>query len=316
LTCILRQRGPQLWSSIGRIILPLSLVLTLTGVGLAIYNLRITGNPFLMPFQVYATTYEIAPKFIWQNLRPEPIFYHERMRLAAYGSEFKLYNMEHTIIGFLAKNLSELPWWVFYSLNVFIIPLIVSFSATAGWAWRTRWGRFALVTYIVFILGIFLEVPMMIHYWAPITGLNYILMVQALRFSRYGCANRRLKQLTFGLTVFLAAGALAISFYMQLHANDEGVWYRRRASILRELTKIKGRHLIVVSYGPNHAIHKEWVYNKADIDNAKVVWARSIDAVQDCELVQYFHRRHLWKLYIDDDHSIPGLKPYPKTLCQ
>ena len=313
---ILHQRGPQLWRSIRRTVIPLSLVLAVTGAALAIYNLRITGNAFLMPFQVYATTYEIVPKFIWQSLRPDPVFYHEFMRLAAYGSEFELYKMEHTVLGFLVKNLATLPWWILYSLNVFILPIIVTFSATARWAWRTRWGQFALITYAVFIVGMFLEVPMMIHYWAPITGLNYLFMLQALRLSRWDKSKRKWKQHALPLVVILAAGGLVISLYRRLQSDDPTEWYRQRAFLLRQLTKAEGQHLIVVSYGPNHSIYKEWVYNEADIDAAKVVWARSMNTAENCKLVQYFHRRHIWKLHIDDDRSIFNLEPYPTSFCQ
>jgi len=315
-TWILRQRGPQLWGSIGQTIVPLSLLLALMGVALAIYNFRITGNFFLMPFQVYAATYEIAPKFVWQSFGPEPIFNHEFMRLAAYGAEFRLYNMEHTVVGFLVKNLAVLPWWILYSLNVFVTPLIVTFSTTARWAWKTRWGRFALLTYGVFVLGMFLEVPMMIHYWAPITGLNYVFMLQAIRLSRWRKAKRNMKKLLLGLVAILAACALIVSLYLRLKTDNEAQWYRQRASIVRQLTQAQGQHLIVVTYGPNHSVYNEWVYNEADIDAAKVVWARSINTGENCKLVQYFHQRHIWKLHIDDDQSIVNLEPYSTSSCK
>jgi len=65
-----------------------------------------------------------------------------------------------------------------------------------------------------------------------------------------------------------------------------------------------------VSYGPKHSFQDEWVYNEADIDTAKVVWARDMDKAQNHELVDYFKDRHVWLLEVDWDDHMAKLKPY------
>ena len=40
-------------------------------------------------------------------------------------------------------------------------------------------------------------------------------------------------------------------------------------------------------YGPHHVSHDEWVYNGADIDGAKVVWARDMDTRGNRELLDF-----------------------------
>jgi hypothetical protein len=58
-------------------------------------------------------------------------------------------------------------------------------------------------------------------------------------------------------------------------------------------------------------VEKEWVYNEADIDGSKVVWAREMDSVQNRKLVEYFKDRHVWLVEVGRDGSSPELKPYP-----
>ena len=55
-----------------------------------------------------------------------------------------------------------------------------------------------------------------------------------------------------------------------------------------------------------HSFHNEWVYNEADIDGAKVIFARAMNSRQDCQLVEYFKSRRIWSL--DADQSIPKLE--------
>ncbi|MGH7411977.1 MAG: hypothetical protein ACREJ6_13080, partial [Candidatus Methylomirabilis sp.] len=58
----------------------------------------------------------------------------------------------------------------------------------------------------------------------------------------------------------------------------------------------------------SHDPHKEWVYNRANIDKAKVVWAREMDPARNRELLTYFNDRRAWLL--DADTEPPGLIPY------
>ena len=57
-----------------------------------------------------------------------------------------------------------------------------------------------------------------------------------------------------------------------------------------------------------HDVDHEWVYNAADIDAAKIVWARDMGAAQNQELLNYFHNRHIWLL--NGDQPSPRLEPY------
>jgi hypothetical protein len=83
--------------------------------------------------------------------------------------------------------------------------------------------------------------------------------------------------------------------------------------VSEELSR-KGRHLIIVRYGPEHDPYQEWVYNEADIDSSKVVWAREMNPAEDQKLIEYFKDRQIWLLNVGNDEWPPKLLPYSATL--
>jgi hypothetical protein len=65
---------------------------------------------------------------------------------------------------------------------------------------------------------------------------------------------------------------------------------------------------VIVRYGAHHDfILDEWVFNNADIDGSKAIWARDIGA-QNAELLEYFSRRKAWLL--EPDYNPPRLSLY------
>jgi hypothetical protein len=77
---------------------------------------------------------------------------------------------------------------------------------------------------------------------------------------------------------------------------------------MAQLDATSGDHLVIVRYEPQHDTDWEWVYNDADIDHAKVVWARDMGAAQNEELIDYFKSRRAWT--VDADEEAPQLLPY------
>jgi len=88
----------------------------------------------------------------------------------------------------------------------------------------------------------------------------------------------------------------------------------RRAEVVRELD---GPSLVIVRYKATHYFHTEWVYNEADIDRAKVVWAREMGGEEDRRLLEYFRDRKVWLLE-PDDVTVPTPVPLgapPHMIC-
>jgi hypothetical protein len=75
------------------------------------------------------------------------------------------------------------------------------------------------------------------------------------------------------------------------------------------LSRTPGKHLILVRYEEDHNIHDEWVYNGAEIDTAKVLWARELGAQQNANLFAYFKDRQIWLVAPDTDNT--KVVPYP-----
>jgi hypothetical protein len=85
-----------------------------------------------------------------------------------------------------------------------------------------------------------------------------------------------------------------------------------RAAMLRELQSLPGDQLVIVRYKPKHNPFDEWVYNHADIDKSKVVWARDMGD-QNSELIRYFSGRRVWLLEADENPVKLSSYSVPKT---
>ena len=87
--------------------------------------------------------------------------------------------------------------------------------------------------------------------------------------------------------------------------HNEG---KQRRDIAAQVAGIPGRILIFVRYWPQHMFRNEWVYNAADIDGARVVWARDLDEVENEKLRAYYPSRTAW--LFEPDARPPRLGPY------
>ena len=66
---------------------------------------------------------------------------------------------------------------------------------------------------------------------------------------------------------------------------------------------------MIVRYASNHHIEDEWVYNRADIDSAKVLWARDMGTSNNLELTHYYANRKVW--LVEPDAMPARISPYP-----
>ena len=81
-----------------------------------------------------------------------------------------------------------------------------------------------------------------------------------------------------------------------------------RKPVEQQLRALPGEHLVVVRYSKDHNSGEEYVYNDADIDRAKIVWAREIPGMDFSPLLNYFRNRKVWLYEPDEDDST--VQPY------
>jgi hypothetical protein len=112
----------------------------------------------------------------------------------------------------------------------------------------------------------------------------------------------------------LYAGPLHFRFAEWPASEWSGTWYgpgqfgTERAHVEAELEQLPGNQLVIVRYSSSHNPFDEWVYNAADIDSSKVIWARGMDAANDLELIHYYKGRKVW--LVQPDERPAEISPY------
>jgi len=305
---LIRQRGPKLKRSLTRVVIPLAVSLALFGVLTGYYNYRVTGSPVRFAYFVNRSLYSRAAYFLWQGPAPEPRYDHAVMR-NFYDDEFRYYTENRTFLGFLEHAAGKLSWfWRFYLGPALTIPLLA-----LPWILSDRRMRFPLLVLGCVALGLAIENFFSPHYFAPAVALLYLVIVQGLRHLRFWRkGDRKLgAELVRVVPVLCAAMIVLRLLAVVVHAQIEPIYPRgnlQRAQILNQLQHSPGEHLVIVRYTAEHDPDKEWVYNRADIDGAKVVWARDLGLEKNEELINYFKNRQVWLL--EPDYAPPKLARY------
>ena len=290
-----------------RIILPIGLVLVPVAAFMGYYNWRVTGNALRLPYQVHEATYGHAPLFIWQSPKNPPEYRHEQIRKLHEEWEWPFYERQRTSAGLSAESVEKiktlLDGYFCYPLLIVLlavpgIPLVIADSRQ----------RCPILIGAFFLLAILTETWMHPHYAAPVMGLWMLIVLSGLRRLRCWKWHGR------PVGRFLIPGSLALSAILLIpfckqytRAKGEG-WQIQRSRIHDELVEAGGEHLVIVHYEKNHSPHDEWVYNGADIDRERVIWAREMTPKQNQTLIEYFKDRGIWFLEADDRH--PSLTPF------
>ncbi len=299
---------PPLRAGLLSVAAPIVLLLLVGGAATGLYYHRVTGSPFVMTYQMNRSQYAMAPYFIWQKPRPEPMYHHAVMR-DYYRWELGEFYRNRTLTGYVQRAGEKLvSWWQFYLGPLLTVPFLALCPLI-----RSRKTRLPLLLCGTMAAGFAVQTWTLPHYFSPATGALYILLVQGLRYLRtwrrsHSSPGRRLVR----AVPLLACGMILLRVMAVLsHTQIEPEWPRGnldRARLLTQLRQLPGSHLVLVRYGDHHDVDHEWVWNEASIDDAKVAWARDMGE-QNQELLQYFKTRHVWRMNGDD--APPRLEAIP-----
>ncbi len=298
---------------------PAAAVLLLGISFLAYYDYRVFGNAFTLPYTTNRATYAIAPHFLWQSPRPEPQYRHEEMRKFYAGWELDWFLKSRTPVGIVKNDIQKAFMGESFYLGFALALPLLAFPR----ALRDKRIRFLLLTAGVFAIGMSIETWLLPHYAAPFTAILYAILLQCMRHLRAWRPGGRLA----GVFLVRAVPTICIllvglRLYAQpLHIGLAGEtfsgksWFGTaprglaRANVSRQLEMKPGPQLAIVRYSSTHDPVIEWVYNAADIDGSKVVWARDMGTAKNCELLRYFGKRQAW--LVEPDLNPPRISRYP-----
>ena len=277
-------------------IAPLGIALALGAALMGWYFSRITGSPFVLPYAFYRSNFTMAPHFVWQSPRPEPVYHHRVLRNFYSAREMRVYTEARAHFWTNVANTVQECGRFFFG-PILALPMLCALGR-----WRSRKARFLLLWAAFFVLALLGEVWHAAHYAAPATGLFLLLVILGMRSLRlWRWREWPVGQWTVALVVVGSVGLVAAG-----SAPEDGGL--KRARIARELFAMEGRHLVLVRYTLAHDAGDEWVYNAAGIDGAKIVWAREMDPTSNARLLDYFRGRRVW--LVQPDRDPPSLEPY------
>jgi hypothetical protein len=302
------QKRPPMQVVARRVLLPLLLLLALMGAAMGYYFWRVTGSPFRMPYQVDRATYATARYFWWQSPNPQPVYHNQALRDFYIHLELGRFLMVRSLGGFIRETgLRIMTSWVFYIGPVLLITLFM-----IPWVVRDRRIRWLVIAGGVSIAGMELPTFFAVHYAAPITAVILAVILQGMRHLRaWRWEGKPIGLFLTRSITLICVLMVPLQVRMLPALARPGIWRPmgvERAEILAELDSLPGGHLVFVRYGPDHDPLAEWVYNEADIDHAKVVWARDMGPAENGELIKYFKERRTWLL--EADETPPRLPAY------
>jgi hypothetical protein len=100
---------------------------------------------------------------------------------------------------------------------------------------------------------------------------------------------------------FIASGlssvGLDIRYQTAHYLTDQNERFAHiRQATAQAILHDPGSHVVFVRYTPQHNVLNEWVYNQADIDRSRIVWARYYTEEKRQILMQYYKDRTVWIL--------------------
>jgi hypothetical protein len=286
-----------------RFVAPFASVMILCLAFMAYYNWRGTGSPFLFPYTLNDRAYlRATPALLWQKSMPPQRFENPQFESFYNGWAIKSWGMGR------ASSISKARQIFVKDVRLFVryfvgMELYLPFLAVLLLL-RNRRVAFFVGQIAFCFFGFLLVSWFQFHYAAPLVVTVLALIVAGLRYVRSW--QFRNFPLGMGLSRAFVFSAIALAPFQPWEYQK--VQKTSRAQVAEELAAKSGKQLVIVHYSPQHDPLGDWVYNSADIDDAKIVWAREIPGVALSPLLNYFRGYHVW--IVDADDAAPRATQY------
>lgn len=307
-----------------------ALVLAAGGAAMGYYNHRVTGGALRMPYVVYEKTYATVPVLVIQSDKPfrehPPVYDNERLK-ASWRWEKVRHDDHRSAAGFVKLELDKarsLGWFFFMPALVgamVLLPIVLiaaarnTCGATAAdggssvahrLAGRGLWVIVAAAAATLCAGGALLTRFAFAHYAAPLTCVVALLTVLGLRrVAMLRLRGRRTGAWLCAVVVLLTLLALGPGVFNEARLRRTD-WGEKRARLIADLEAKPGKHVVIVREPPEHDLHRDWVYNPADIDASRVVFARDVGPRETAHVLSYYADRKAWLL------TPQGLGEFPR----
>jgi hypothetical protein len=297
------------------VFVPLAVCVTLTFAFIGYYNWRVTRDAFTMPHLLRDRLYAPAARFIWEKPRLELEGRYANQQFADFYVGYECNHYRRTVAD-LFRTVREKVWsysevflWVGSLPALFCIPFLSG----------NRSAKILLAIGCWCVVGLATVQWDEPHYAGPVSAIIVAIIVYALRRLMLLRINRHPvgRGLAYASIALLFLTVPAMIVEARIHPGEYGIcdvythnWTGnvQRTVILAQLQRLGGRHLIFVRYAADHNVHKEWVFNGADIFNSVVVWVRELEPCQNRDVAGAFRDRQLW--LFEADLNPPRLAPY------
>jgi hypothetical protein len=324
LVWVLRDKSHPVMLKFSRIILPGLLLTGLTLSWMAYYNYRLTGSPLRFAYTEHQSQYFSTPLFIFQKPTESALQGSPRLQ--------KLYRILNS--SSLIKDLDEfkLPRNVYlypvYAV-VFLLfflpysflgpPLLVFLFVATPLVARNKWMRLIVATVVFTIVCMsFATYWDNAHYAAPLTSCYFLLIAEGMRYFLASRKTRLQRKIVIYLLVFLSSFSVMYKWWdeitekrapkeiPQVNLNlTEPAEFKipERMTFLKpvlEETALKSpdNYLILMSYDKTYSVHDEVVYNRADLENAKIIWATDLGPEKNQALLEHYRDRKVLVFYL------------------
>lgn len=270
---------------------PAALVIVAAAVCMSYYNVRVTGDFTRFPYTEYARQYGRAPMLYLQGPLAAKEYGNQELARFHNVDDFNEYASQTSVRGYFIAQCDKLNE---IGRDVFLISPLLLPLCVAGSAVSLRGRAIGLLLLIVVAAGFALSPWYRPHYLGVVAPLPIALAILGLRAAT---AWRRPLGRTL-VAIMLGGQFIAIGFTINRMMTNPRFAGESKAMLVNDLLRTPADYVVFVRYeGATQSVF-EWVYNSADIDSQRVIFARDLGEDRNAELRAYYRNRTALRLTV------------------